>query len=201
MYDTLIDTRQRNRKATVVFILLFAAFGYLPAQTSSNYALKKYVFDQAGGVSVSAGYSVLNAAGQPSAIGKMSTSSYAVYSGFLGSNVMTTDVADDPAMDHDAPQSFELRQNYPNPFNPETTIEFNLPWRAEVTVVICDMTGRRLRTLISEIRPVGRHQVTWNGRDESGGTVSSGVYIYRITVTAQDAADKIIQAGKMILMK
>ncbi len=88
------------------------------------------------------------------------------------------------------PTSFKLYQNYPNPFNPTTTIEFDIPERTNVKLIICDILGREVEKLVdSELEP-GRYKVNFNARD-----LSSGVYFYRLE------AGKFIDVRKMILMK
>jgi flagellar hook assembly protein FlgD len=76
--------------------------------------------------------------------------------------------------------SFDLRQNTPNPFNPSTTIAFSLPESAPVTLAIYDVNGRMVRTLVSGERAAGMHEVVWNGMDDNGRAVASGVYVYRL---------------------
>jgi len=88
------------------------------------------------------------------------------------------------------PFSFELKQNYPNPFNPVTTINYQLPRISDVKLVIYDMLGREVTTLVSEVKPAGSHQVNW---DASG--YASGIYYYRI-----EAGD-FQQVRKMMLLK
>ncbi|MCH8961554.1 MAG: T9SS type A sorting domain-containing protein [Bacteroidetes bacterium] len=75
----------------------------------------------------------------------------------------------------EAPESFALKQNYPNPFNPSTTIQFDLPETAQVTLVVYDVLGRQVRVLVDGTREAGTHEVTF---DASG--LPSGVYVYRI---------------------
>ena len=75
-----------------------------------------------------------------------------------------------------------LYQNYPNPFNPTTTISFYLPGREHVVLVIYDVQGRRVRTLFDKNADFGRHDITWDGKDDRGVPVSSGVYFYRLVV-------------------
>lgn len=82
----------------------------------------------------------------------------------------------DPAV----PVTFELGPNYPNPFNPGTTIPFVLDESSEVSVTIYNMSGQAVRTLLSEVRPIGAHQVDWDGADDAGAQVASGVYLYRL---------------------
>ncbi|MFZ5519528.1 MAG: FG-GAP-like repeat-containing protein [Candidatus Zhuqueibacterota bacterium] len=78
------------------------------------------------------------------------------------------------------PKEFNLLQNYPNPFNPETKISYGLPQTAFVTVQIYDISGRLVRTLADENQGAGYHQVTWNGQDNFGRLVSSGVYFCKM---------------------
>jgi hypothetical protein len=103
------------------------------------------------------------------------------------------------------PSSPILAQNYPNPFlsgakprlagNPETTIEFTLPAVAPITLRIYNLNGQLIRTLLNESRPAGRHLVSWNGRDDAGHDVASGVYLYRLQV------EKFMQQKTMILAR
>lgn len=76
------------------------------------------------------------------------------------------------------PSFCKLRQNYPNPFNPTTTIRYELPNRERVTLVIYNVRGERVRVLVDGRKPAGRHDAVWNGRNDSGNTVASGVYFY-----------------------
>ncbi len=79
------------------------------------------------------------------------------------------------------PCSFRLSQNYPNPFNPSTNIDFALADDGKVSLIVYDLLGRQVKTLLDENLKSGRFTVTWDGRDESGSDVSSGAYFYRIT--------------------
>jgi hypothetical protein len=79
------------------------------------------------------------------------------------------------------PTEFSLSQNYPNPFNPTTSINFGLPVQAPVTMEIYNILGVKVRTLIhGEVMGAGVHQMEWNGKDDAGSSVTSGVYLYRI---------------------
>ncbi|MCX6142106.1 MAG: cohesin domain-containing protein [Ignavibacteriales bacterium] len=79
------------------------------------------------------------------------------------------------------PKEFSLSQNYPNPFNPSTALRFDLPREARVTMEIYNILGVRVRTLLKgETLGAGNHVMRWDGRDESGQMVPSGVYLYRI---------------------
>ncbi|NOY57952.1 MAG: T9SS type A sorting domain-containing protein, partial [Calditrichaeota bacterium] len=97
------------------------------------------------------------------------------------------------------PKEYALHQNYPNPFNPETSIEYALPELARVSLKIYDVNGHLVRSLISGQQSAGTHLVTWDGRDENGAKVVSGVYFYQFK--AAGAKQSFSQTNKMILMK
>ena len=78
------------------------------------------------------------------------------------------------------PASFKMEQNSPNPFNPETVIKFSLPQDARVTLKVYNVLGQVVNTLVDEALPAGNHSATWDGKNEQGRDVASGVYFYRI---------------------
>jgi hypothetical protein len=82
------------------------------------------------------------------------------------------------------PATFALAQNDPNPFNPSTAIRFDLAAGGPVTLRIFDVRGRLVRVLADGTRAAGRHMVEWDGRDERGRSVASGVYVYRLDAGA-----------------
>jgi len=93
------------------------------------------------------------------------------------------------------PNKFALHQNYPNPFNPTTQIKYDLPYDALVTIFICDLMRRSIKSLININQPAGYRSVRWDSTNNYGEAVSAGMYIY------------VIQAGefrstkKMVLLK
>ena len=93
------------------------------------------------------------------------------------------------------PDRFELAQNYPNPFNPVTTLRYGLPEQSHVTLVIYDLLGRHVRTLVNKDEDQGYKSVFWDGTDHIGRPVSTGVYLYQIQ------AGDYIQTRKMILLR
>jgi hypothetical protein len=93
------------------------------------------------------------------------------------------------------PQSFALAQNYPNPFNPSTTIEYSVMQDCHVEIIVFDLLGKRVATLIDKPMARGIYTTVWNSIDENGNSVSSGIYFYKIT--AGDFTD----SKKMILLK
>lgn len=97
------------------------------------------------------------------------------------------------------PSDFQLCQNFPNPFNNETRIEFSLPFDAMVKIDIYNITGQVVKTLVNEEKTAGVYVLSWNGTDENGAPLSSGVYFYRIEVGKK--SEKFSEMKKMILMK
>jgi len=93
------------------------------------------------------------------------------------------------------PKVFALHQNYPNPFNPVTTIKYDLPKETHVKIVIYNIIGREVRTLVNEKQAAGYKQIQWNARDNFGKQVSSGYYIYMMQ------AGDFHKVHKMILIK
>jgi len=90
------------------------------------------------------------------------------------------------------PVKFALFQNYPNPFNPDTKISYSIPKRCEVEIVIFNIIGQRVKKLVSSVKNAGRYQVIWDGSDNQGRFVSSGVYIYRLKAANKVATRKMI---------
>ena len=93
------------------------------------------------------------------------------------------------------PITYALRQNRPNPFNISTTIEYELLERVDVTLTIYDVLGRTIRMWRYRAQDAGRYRERWDGKDEEGKTVSSGIYLYHLTT------DTFAEAKRMILLK
>jgi hypothetical protein len=93
------------------------------------------------------------------------------------------------------PDKFALYQNYPNPFNPITRINYDLPEQSKVSIIIYDMLGRRVHTLVQRMEEPGYRAALWNATNDNGKPVSAGIYIYQIQT------GEFIQTRKMILLK
>ena len=93
------------------------------------------------------------------------------------------------------PDEYELSQNYPNPFNPVTKIEYGLPEKGQVKLVIYDILGMEVLTLVDGLQEAGYKTITWNGMNQTGRLVSAGMYFYAIQ------ANDFRQVRKMILLK
>ncbi len=91
--------------------------------------------------------------------------------------------------------TYELKANYPNPFNPSTNIEYSLKNTSEVSLVIYNTLGEKVKTLVNETQAANSYRVVWDGTNDTGARVASGVYIYKLT------AANFTDSQKMILMK
>jgi hypothetical protein len=78
------------------------------------------------------------------------------------------------------PTVYNLSQNYPNPFNPTTTIDYSIPQSGNVELVIFNMAGQKVRTLVNERQDAAFYKVVWDGRNDLGESVASGLYFYRM---------------------
>ncbi|MCH8069293.1 MAG: T9SS type A sorting domain-containing protein [Candidatus Marinimicrobia bacterium] len=107
----------------------------------------------------------------------------------IDATALTVDVS------HILPETFALHQNYPNPFNPVTTIRYDLPEQSHVTIVIYDLLGRQVTSLVNRTEEPGFKAIVWNAKDNAGQPVSAGIYLYRIQ------ADRFSQTRKMLLLK
>jgi len=117
----------------------------------------------------------------------------------VNGRVGTVTAVEEEAGNLAAPQDFNLEQNYPNPFNPETTIQYAIPaqsrtggtGRTRVSLQIFNMQGQLVRTLVNDEQTPGRYRVVWNGRNDTGAKVSSGVYVYTLTAGDYKATKKL----------
>ncbi len=100
-----------------------------------------------------------------------------------------------PASGVALPKSVMLSQNYPNPFNPSTTITYALPRAGQAELEVYNLVGQRVRTLVTGRQDAGVYRLTWDGRDEQGHDVASGVYLCRLT------AESSVLVRKMALVK
>ncbi|MBX7151409.1 T9SS type A sorting domain-containing protein [bacterium] len=95
--------------------------------------------------------------------------------------------------DFDAtPKDFALERNYPNPFNPTTNIRYSVPAENRVVIKVYNMLGQEVRTLVNDVKPAGKFEVAWDGRNNAGQSVASGVYIYRMEAGQFNKAQKML---------
>ena len=94
------------------------------------------------------------------------------------------------------PTAFALADNFPNPFNPTTTIQYELPQAADVELTVYNVVGQPVRTLVAEHQSAGRYAVEWDATNDSGHSLSSGLYFYRL-----EAGGEFLKVKKMLLLK
>ncbi len=116
-----------------------------------------------------------------------------------GETIGAFEIGCDTGVDDDAATGataiIDLNQNYPNPFNRGTVISYTLPRQSRVRLTIYNVAGQSVRRLVEGIRTAGVHRISWDGRDELGREVASGIYLYRLQTEAA------VMSRKMILMK
>ena len=93
------------------------------------------------------------------------------------------------------PTEFALSQNYPNPFNPTTTIAYDIAKQGAVNLVVYNMLGQKVRTLVDSKQAPGAYRITWDGRDDNGALLPTGMYVYRLESSG------LYKAHKMLLLK
>jgi hypothetical protein len=102
---------------------------------------------------------------------------------------------EDEMGEKESPMEFSLLDNYPNPFNPVTKISYSIPEACKVKLEIFNILGQKIRALVDEDQAVGKKTVSWDGRDEKGTSVASGVYFYKLK------AGNFSQTNKMVLIR
>lgn len=110
-------------------------------------------------------------------------------------NIVVTQLVTSVEESEKVPTEFLLLQNYPNPFNPQTQISYKLSAGGFVSLSVYDLLGREIKMLVSKEQSAGSYTVSWNGKNELGNSVPSGVYIYTLKT------GNFNESKKMILMK
>ena len=90
------------------------------------------------------------------------------------------------------PLSFTVQQNYPNPFNPNTLIKYTIPRDGKVEIIVYNMLGQKVKTLVNHQQKAGYYSVQWNGTNEQGQNVSSGIYLLVVNAVKQQAVKKMV---------
>lgn len=96
---------------------------------------------------------------------------------------------------NELPSEFRLEQNYPNPFNPSTVIRYQLPASSRVEISIYSLHGQKVRTLLAAEKPAGFYEIDWDGRDDRGKSVATGVYFYRLLT------DGFVETKKLLVLR
>ena len=159
--------------------------GCLVTLSDSSGVIQSVTTPASGNVSVEVNYSDMN-----------SYTIAAVKSGFTVTRHFLSPLiaadAEDERVDDNLPSDFSLSQNYPNPFNPTTTIRFELPYRTNVALTIYNILGQQVASLTDGSLAHGTYEVTWDGRNDDGRQVTSGVYFYRLTTESYSATKKLM---------
>jgi hypothetical protein len=161
----------------------------------STYQLQAAVIGAAGSQGSSSGFLCRGTLGQPATVGEGTSAGLAVRSGFWAATKPGTSIAQDISGSASPKQRTALLPNFPNPFNPSTTIRYTLGEESPVALTVFNVSGREVRTLTSGTEQAGPHSAVWDGRDNHGRDVGSGLYFYLLR--AGDFQD----TQKMVLLK
>lgn len=205
----------RRKSLVALFLLMLSLsisvvfFGWAQNQNqtiSANYRIASYVIGSGGVMGSSSSSHYHSATAGEEIAGVSFSENNILLSGYWQTeDFLPTAIADNN--EAASPNLFKLHQNYPNPFNPQTTIEYDLPVEAIVCMDIFNLTGQKIRTLLNAaLQGAGFRQVIWNGCDDQGKLVGSGVYLFRLIVlkssTANQAHEILYQQSqKMLFVK
>ncbi|MCK4418044.1 MAG: T9SS type A sorting domain-containing protein [Candidatus Latescibacteria bacterium] len=117
--------------------------------------------------------------GDYSSPSSLTLASVELFDGQLRKNSLSAEDLTDAKLEF-APKNYDLAQNYPNPFNAVTSIHYQLPEREVVSVEVYNTLGQLVRTLVGQEQPAGYYTVQWDGKDDFGREVTSGIYLYKI---------------------
>jgi hypothetical protein len=162
--------------------LLFAVLATASAQT----VIGDFAIAGGGGIVSDASNRILFTIGQPAA-GPIPGSPFAIHAGYLGADYVITGVV---GKGPNIPTVFALHQNFPNPFNPSTTIRYDVPHSSHVSLVVYNMLGQEVATLVESEQGAGYQEVRFDAT-----SLASGVYFYRLQ------AEDFIQTMKLMLLK
>jgi hypothetical protein len=182
-------------RAVLLLLLVWCIFG-MSHSHSPAYDIPRQVLDGGGAMWLSTSSYKLSSSLAQSIAGVQEGTSYKVYTGFWNPWVVEASPVEWEEEDFSQrPEEFDLRQNYPNPFNPTTVIRYALPKASGVKIEIYNVLGQKVRDLLNEEQEPGYKMIHWDGKDDNGNEVSSGVYFYRI-----EAGD-FTKCKKMTLLK
>jgi len=194
-------------KTVKAFLILSLILGYVSILNSGSLSankIERQVLDMGGAMwQTTSNYKLSSSVGQSIAAGPISVADTILYTGFWNPWVVYMTPVEWEEVEDGAqlPQEFDLRQNYPNPFNPATVIEYALPRASQVKIQIYNILGQRVRNLVDELQEAGYKAIPWDGKDDSGNEVGSGIYFYRIVACTNQGTKDFIKCRKMILLK
>jgi len=174
------------------FLIFF--FLLLAKDICAQYQISASVFGNGGGSLANSTYQISSTVGQTQC-GEMQGGNYCHNIGFWSSFQILTSVENVEEMFGRIPIEYALCENYPNPFNPITTLQYGLPEASDVNLMIFDISGRKVKAWSIGNQQPGWHEVVWNGTDQRGCMVSTGVYIYCLR------AGSFVDTKKMVFMK
>ncbi len=172
---------------------IFFIFGFSMQTAIAQTQITHQIISNGGATMSNGSYRLTGTVGQP-AIGSGSSADHTLSGGFWAqAGVVVTSVEE--IEQNTLPETFRLEQNYPNPFNPTTVISYQLSKASNIELTIYNQLGQEVRTLVSGRQSAATHHVQWDGRDNVGKQVVSGVYLYRLR------ADEFVQARKMVVLR
>lgn len=176
-------------------VALAAAIACVAAPAArAQFDITSFTIDGGGGTqSVGGALTVAGTIGQPDT-GVSAGGGFVLCGGFWCGGSIATGVADGPG-DHPgpaAPRVFRMYNAAPNPFNPRTQIAFDLPQPGPARLVIYNLRGAQVRMLLNGPVPAGHHAMVWDGTDDAGATVASGVYALEINAGPHHARQKLV---------
>lgn len=164
----------------------------LGPRQESEYRLRASVFSTAGAPGASEHYRTNGSLGQSTPPGVGEDPNGILYAGFWKGFALSAWAV---GVEEETPAVSSLSQNYPNPFNPKTLIRYSLSTESSVVIEIFNIKGERVRVLLDGPRPAGPHAVVWNGLNDSGDRLASGIYFYRLR------AGSFTDIKKMVMIK
>ena len=193
------------RKTVKALVIAGLILGFVLSLNSSQVSavqIKRHVLNGGGAMWLeTASYKLSSSLGQ-SIIGTQDGPSMDLYAGFWNPWVVQmTPVEWEEVEEAQVPREFGLSQNFPNPFNPATVIEYALPGASEVKIQIYNILGQKARDLVDERQEPGYKMIRWDGRDDNGMEVSSGIYFYRIVAHTVHGSGNFVECRKMTLLK
>lgn len=190
---TLVNSLPNN----FTFSLVINAQGHIFAGTQKSGVLRS--------LDTGATWTAVNSGLTNANVGALATNARGdMFAGTSGNGVFRAQLATGVRETANAiPATFALAQNYPNPFNPSTVIQYELPQAVEVQLVVFDLTGRRVRALVQQKQQAGRYEIAWDGRNEQGEAIASGLYIYQMRTGDPSAGSGqvFVQARRMALVR
>jgi len=194
----------KTAKAFLILSFILGIVFNLNSSSLSANKIERQVLDMGGAMwQTTSNYKLSSSVGQSIADSPISVGDTILYTGFWNPWVVYMTPVEWEEVEDGArlPQEFDLRQNYPNPFNPATVIEYALPRASQVKIRIYNILGQRVRDLVDERQEAGYKAISWDGKDDSGNEVGSGIYFYRIVARTNQASEEFVKRRKMILLK